>query len=186
MDDDSVLGNTLSQLGGIAKKTGQQIVRMPGEAVKEAEDQVTASGDESLKDNKSSNEDKPKASSQPEDKATREVVEGLYSKSNGDAKKDDSDKTQIKGQPEFEKMMVNKTLEERKKLLQLHLERHKLTYADQLLHRTSKKPGDRPAEKVEKEKKQEMQELQQKEAKKPPPLVQRARERVEKFPGASG
>lgn len=179
MNDDSILGNTLGQLGGVIKQVGQQAVNIPKDTVEDVSEQIGAKVEPSDQDNKA------KQPSRSSDKDTREVVNGLYAPSNN-YEKTEADKKEIKGQPEFEKMMVNKTPEERKKLLQLHLERHKLTYADQLLHPTSKKPEERPAEKVEKEKEQEMQELQQKEAQKPPPLVQRARERVERFPGASG
>ncbi|MEK7534281.1 MAG: hypothetical protein AAB600_02980 [Patescibacteria group bacterium] len=179
MNDDSILGNTLGQLGGIIKQTGRQAAKIPKDIVEGVEDQVSVKTEPVTQDNKYVQ------SSSSSNKDTREVVQGLYAASNNN-QKEDSDKQAIKGQPEFEKMMVNKTPEERKKLLQLHLETHKLTYADKLLHPTSKKPEDRPAEKVEKERKQEIQKLEQKEAQKPPPFVQRARERVERFPGTGG
>ena len=86
---------------------------------------------------------------------------------------------------EFEKQIAGKTPEEQKKLRELRHQLHAQYY--QKLVNPPKQQEERPAEKVEKEKKQEMQELEQKEAKKPAPLaVSMAREKTEKFPGASG
>ena len=86
---------------------------------------------------------------------------------------------------EFRKQIKDKTPEEQKKLMELRQQLHGQYY--QNLVNPPKQQEDRPAQKIEREKKEEMQDLQQKEAKKPPPLAtQRARERVEKFPGASG
>ena len=86
---------------------------------------------------------------------------------------------------EFEKQIAGKTPEEQKKLRELRHQLHAQYY--QKLVNPPKQQEERPAEKMEKEKMQEMQELEQKEAKKPAPLaVSMAREKTEKFPGASG
>lgn len=183
MNDDSVLGGTFGQLGGVIKQTVGQTVKIPQDIVEGVGEQVSVKTEPVPQDNKAPQGDQSLNSS---DKSTREVVEGIYGKSNNVKQKiSDKDKKDVKGQPEFEKMMANKTPEERKELLKLHLQLHKM-YADPLLNPPPKKPEERHAEKVEKEKKQEMMDLQKKEEKKPPPLVQRQRERVEKFPGASG
>lgn len=80
--------------------------------------------------------------------------------------------------------VAQKELEDKQKKEALRQRLHSEYY--QTLTNPPKQQEERPVEKVEREKKQEMAELEQKKAKKPPPLIQRARERVEKFPGASG
>lgn len=168
MNDDSILGNTLGQLGSVIKKTGQQIVKIPGDVVEEVGDQVGVRGEGSMSS----------------DKTTQEFVKDLYAKSDSNKNVSSADSKKDE-QSEFQKMIVNKTPEEQKKLIELRQQLHS-QYYQQLTNRP--KPQEaRPAEKVEKEKKEDLQELQQKEAKKPPSLaLQRARERIEKYPGASG
>lgn len=79
-----------------------------------------------------------------------------------------------------------KKLEEKQKLAKLRQELHQTTYYEPLIHPKKEKPEERPAEKLEQEEKKEEFELEQKKAKEPPPLVKKAQQRVEKFPGASG
>ena len=77
-------------------------------------------------------------------------------------------------------------MQEKQKLAKLRQELHQTTYYEPTFN-PPKKQEERPAEKVEKEKKEEQMELQQKEAKKPPEIaVQRAQQKTESFPGASG
>lgn len=180
MNDDNILGNTFGQLGGVLKQTGQQVVKTAKDIVEEVPEQFSVKQEPSPQDNKSIQ------SSKSSDEDTREVVKGLYAKSdNAQKKTSDEDSVATKGQPEFQKMIAGKSPVEQKKLLQLHQQLHKQTYYDPTFN-PPKKPEERPVEKVEREKKQEMQALEKKEAKRPLPLVQRARERVEKFPGVSG
>lgn len=98
---------------------------------------------------------------------TKEFVKSLYGKSSTLQVKPD----QKKAEDELAKKRLRQEL-------------HAQYY--QRLVNPPKAPEEKPAEKVEREKKQEMVDLQQKEKKKPPVLVQRAAQRVEKYPGASG
>ncbi|OGH05221.1 MAG: hypothetical protein A2W22_01205 [Candidatus Levybacteria bacterium RBG_16_35_11] len=79
-----------------------------------------------------------------------------------------------------------KKAEDKQKLAKLRQELHMKTYFEPTFNPPKQKPEERPAEKVEQEKKEEKIELHEKEKKKPPPIVQKAQQRVEKFPGASG
>ena len=100
---------------------------------------------------------------------TREFVKSLYAPS-------EKNKTNVQNNPQKPQGET-----EEQKIEKLRQELHSKYY--QRTFNPPKQQEERPAEKVEKEK---MQDLQQKEKKKPPVLVQRARERVEKYPGASG
>ncbi len=77
--------------------------------------------------------------------------------------------------------------EEKKKAAELqkfHMEHY---YKPTFEEKPKQQAEERPAEKLEKEKKMEELEQKKKDEKKPPPLdVQRAQQRAEKFPGASG
>ena len=201
MNDDSILGNSLGQLGGVIKQTAQQAVKIPKGFVEDVSEQVGVKTEAPVQDNKAP---QPSTSS---DKDTEEFVKGLYAKSGPVAEPSPEASTAAKamadktaGQAnlgemnsdekkivdeEFEKQIAGKTPEEQKKLRELRHQLHAQYY--QKLVNPPKQQEERPAEKMEKEKMQEMQELEQKEAKKPAPLaVSMAREKTEKFPGASG
>ena len=171
MTNDSVLGQALGQLGTVIKDTAKQVVKIPSQAAEDVEKQIAGN----VKDKDQDTQDKKTESVSQNDskKQTGEVVRSFYAKSPQST--DD----------EFRKQIKDKSPEEQKKLLELRQKLHRETYYDPTFN-PPKQQEERPAEKVENENKQEMQELEQKEAKKPPPLVQRARERVERFPGASG
>ncbi|MDO8620710.1 MAG: hypothetical protein Q7R31_00275 [Candidatus Levybacteria bacterium] len=172
MDDSGILGKALGQLGTIAKKTGEEIIKKPEEM---AGDVASEFG---LKTDIAPQSPKPTSS---DEQATKEVVKSLYAPSE---KPKDTSQSPKPDDSEFAKQIANETPEEQQKLITLRQQLHK-EYYEKLVN-PPKPQEERPAEKVEKEKKQEMAELQKKEEKKPSPLIQRARERVEKFPGASG
>ena len=77
-------------------------------------------------------------------------------------------------------------IEKKKKLEELRRELHKAVYYEPLVNPPKSQKEERPTEKVEREEREEMVELAEKKKKEPPPLVQKIRERVEKFPGTSG
>lgn len=160
MNDDTILGGVLNQLGQTAKKTVQQVVNLPEEKP----------GEEKKK------EVKPQSQWQS-DEERKKFLRDLYGKP--DEQQNESlktDKPQIK----------TESMEEKKKLLELRQQLHKQVYYDPTFN-PQKKQEERPAEKVENEKKQEMQDLQQKDAKKPPPLaVVREQNKTEMFRGAAG
>lgn len=148
----------------IGKTLGQlgEIAKQAGKQLTNLPGQMAGEAADEVKETKQ----EPSSSKTSEKDETKKVVESLYAKST-DAKV-----------PEKE--------DEEKKMLELKQKLHKESYYDPTFN-PPKKQGERPAEKVENEKMQEMQDLQKKEEKKTPPLaIQRASERVEKFPGASG
>jgi len=198
MNDNTILGETLGQLGQTAKKTGQQIVRLPEEMSKDVGEQVGGAknppaGEEKKEEQKSgwkSDEERVK------------FLKGLYgstefSSSPQIGKKPDAQQKQTSSNPlvtsgqdkqqsEFQKQIANKSPEEQKKLMELRNQLHKENYYDPTFN-SVKKQEERPAEKVENEKKQEMADLQKKEEKKPPPLaVVREQNKAEQFRGVSG
>lgn len=103
---------------------------------------------------------------------TREFVKSLYGPS------------QTKSETPLRQGFAGQEETKEQKLAKLRHELH-ANYYQNLVNRP-KAPKERPAEKVEKEKQEEMIDLQKKEAKKPSQLVQKAQQRVEKYPGASG
>lgn len=120
-----------------------------------------------------------------QNKDTQDVVSHLYGKTDN-KNKDQKENPQNPGD-----QLQNSTLqdlEKKKKLQELRQQLHNEVYYDPLIN--PKKPQEqeeeRPAEKVEKEKQEEMIDLQKKDKDKPPPLVVRTQQRVEKYPGASG
>ncbi|MDO8460893.1 MAG: hypothetical protein Q7S38_00460 [bacterium] len=100
-------------------------------------------------------------------KQTEEVVKGIYAPSGSESQEhidEEKEKAEI-----------------RQKLQKLHDE----TYYNPTFN-PPKNQEEKPLEKVEREKQEEMQDLQKKEEEKPPPLVQRAQQKTERFPGTSG
>lgn len=178
MNDDSILGKTLGQLGDIVKATGQQIVKAPSGIIGGVGEQVGENTESPAQENKSA------VDSVSPNKDNEEFIKGLYGRSEN-PQKESSDKSNEVKDEEFKKQIKDKTPEEQKKLLELRQQLHSQYY--QNLVNPPKQQEERPAEKVENEKKQEMVDLQKKEDKKPQPLaVTREQNKAEQFRGASG
>lgn len=166
-DNNGIFGEILEQGTSVVKQTVKQAAKTPSDLAKAGAKQVI-----SLRQGSAGQADK--VQSDIDEKAkTEEFVKDLYKPS---------------GKPELNKKgSVQKPPEETKeqKLAKLRQELHSNYY--QRLVNPPKPPEEKPAEKVEREKKEERWELEQKEKKKPPPLaVQRAAQKAEKYPGASG
>lgn len=167
MDDTTILGATLGQLGQTAKKAGQQVVKIPQEMAQDAGGQVGG-----IKEPAASAESSGEPKQWQSDEERVKFLRDLY----GSAKQN----------PSEEEKLADKPPDEQKKLLELRNQLHRENYYDPTFNRPQEQE-ERPAEKVEQEKKQEMQDLQQKKAEKPPPLaVVRERNKAEMFRGASG
>ncbi|MBI2049408.1 hypothetical protein HYT32_00630 [Candidatus Roizmanbacteria bacterium] len=196
MNDDSILGGVVMQIGQTAKKAGQQAVKITEEVAKEAGRQVVGEKKERQPLEKNKNENYWRS-----DEERRKYLKSLYGsaeqnsldsseKSSNVAQNNNSSPSKNKAPSEFEKKIADKPPEEQKKLIEVRNrlnEQHKQIYFDPTFNPPKKQKEERPAEKVEKEKKEEMQELEQKEAKKPPPLaIVRERNKAEMFRGVSG
>ena len=187
MDDTTILGNALGQLGQAVKQTAKQVVKIPQEMAQDAGKQIASNAD----DNKSANGQKPeeqKAGFQ-NDEDRIAFLKSLYGPTEEEKQNPPSPASGVasarQGDEEFEKQIADKTPEEQQQLRALRKQLHD-QYYQQLIH-PAKPQEERPAEKVENEKKQEMAELQQKEEKKPQPLaVQREQNKAEQFRGAAG
>ena len=169
MNDDSILGNTLGQLGQFAKQSAKQIVKIPGEMAETAGKQVGATSDVA-----EAKEDENKKVGKSGFKTDEERSD--MSKDGADTIS--SDKSATSAEASAAKP------EEQIKLRELRKQLHDQYY--QTLT-NPQKPEERPAEKVEKEKKMEALALEEKDKKKPPPLaVVREQNKAEMFRGASG
>lgn len=192
MDDTTILGGALNQLGQTVKQTAKQIVKLPEEMAADAGGQVGGVKQPAVA---AEGFGEPKQKSDwKSDEERIKFLKGLYGKSDpsvnsGQAKKGDlqsSQTSQSKKLSEFQEQIKDKSPEEQKALMELRSQLHKENYYDPTFNPV-KKQEERPAEKVENEKKQEMQDLQQKDAKKPPPLaVVREQNKAEMFRGAAG
>lgn len=187
MDDTTILGSALGQVGQTVKQAAKQVVKMPEEVAADVGGQVGGVKPQ----------EKPAETAKPQWQSDEERVKflkGLYGKSDvpqQDGLKPDkngnSNPPVDKKPSEFQEKIADKPPEEQKKLLELRNQLHKENYYDPTFNPPKKQDEERPAEKVEKEKKMEMQDIQQKEAKKPPPLaVVREQNKAEMFRGASG
>lgn len=156
MSDSSIIGEIIEQGKTVVKQTGKQVAKLPSDLAKTAGSQVIGS-------------DAQKSKAE-----TREFVKSIYGADEKTARLDSARLATTETQKGTEAQKLQKLRQE------LHSKYYQRTF------NPPKQEEERPAEKVEKEKREEMIDLQQKEKKKPPVLVQRARERVEKFPGASG
>ena len=196
MDDTTILGSTLGQLGQTVKKAGQHIVKLPEEMAKDAGGQVGSAKPDTVQNPAKQNE---QAASAPLSGASAPLRQ---SSSEASEPRWKSDEERVKflrdlygsAQPSpeasaFANASADKSAakpEEQKKLMELRSQLHRENYYDPTFNPV-KKQEERPAEKVENEKKQEMQDLQKKEEKKPPPLaVVREQNKAEMFRGASG
>lgn len=165
MNDDNLLGGVLGQLGQTAKKTVQQVVKLPA---------VSAEGSGEPK--------QEKKQEWQSDEERIKFLKGLY----GSDKNANPNPQPGKKPTDFEKQIVEKSPEEQKKLLELRDQLHKENYYNPTFNPV-KQQEERPAEKVEKEKKMEALELEKKEKNKPPPLaVVREQNKAEMFRGAAG
>ena len=185
MNDDSIVGSVLSQLGGVAKATAKQISKLPSEAAEGVEKQIA--GEVKDKDTNARQDQSQAVDGSDSKKQTEEVVKSFYETSD-DAKKSNLDEKTIE-EDEFRKQIKDKSPEEQKKLLELRQQLHKQTYYDPTFN-PQKKQEERPQEKIEKEEKEkkQMQALElQKEEKKKEELSPAAKQGThEKYPGASG
>jgi hypothetical protein len=183
MNDDSILGGVLNQLGQTAKQTVKQVVKLPEEMAADLGKQITGEKPiTSAKPDLASGELKSKQWQSDEERV--KFLRDLYGKSDPSASSG-----QDKKPSEFQEQIAEKSPEEQKKLIELRNQLHKVNYYDPTFNPKNPPAGgeERPAEKVEQEKKQEMMDLQQKDAKKPPPLaVVREQNKAEMFRGASG
>jgi hypothetical protein len=187
MDDTTILGGALNQLGQAAKKVGQQMAKLPIDMSKDLGKQIAGGkpvtpveSSISLRDEESDESKQNQKQGWKSDEERIQFLKGLYGKTDTSKNVNQTDKS-----APFAKASVVKP-EEQKKLIELRNQLHKENYYDPTFN-PSKKQEERPAEKVENEKKQEMMELQQKDAKKPPPLaVVREQNKAEMFRGAAG
>lgn len=182
MDDTTILGGVLSQLGQTAKKTVQQVVNLPEETSKEEEHQVAKKSDWKSDEERVNFLKGLYGSAQPSPEALADKAEQAKKTSANPL----TNSTKNKKPSEFQERIADKPPEEQKKLLELRQQLHKQVYYDPTFNPV-KKQEERPAEKVENEKKKEMIDLQKKEEEKPQPLaVVREQNKAEMFRGASG
>ena len=192
MNNNSILGSALGQLGQAVKQGAKQIVKLPEELAKDASGQVGGSKPTEQKPQEQKQEWK---SDEERVKFLRDLYGPSQNKTQEQAKKPENKQsttanpliTTEKKPSEFEEQIKDKSPEEQKKLMELRNQLHKENYYDPTFNPKNPPAGgeERPAEKVENEKKQETVDLQKKEEKKPPPLAaQRAAQRVENLPGA--
>jgi len=174
MDDTTILGATLGQLGQTVKQGAKQIVKIPQELATDLGGQVGG-----VKPQDKPAENKPQQQWQSNEERIK-FLRDLYGPTERTSSANPSEKS-----ASFAKASAAKP-DEQKKLLELRNQLHKENYYDPTFNPV-KKQEERPAEKVENEKKQEIQELQQKKAEKPPPLaVVREQNKTEMFRGVAG
>jgi hypothetical protein len=148
----------------LAKKAGKNIAGIASDTAKAATSQITG-----------------------QYQTTQDFVKDLYGptvktqNSQQSQASQPSDNSKIPQTPEE----AQEELEKKKKIEELKAKLHDEVYYQPLVNPQKGEP-ERPVEKVEREKKEEMVDLQKKEEEKPPPLVQRNQQRVEKFPGGGG
>ena len=168
-DNKGIFGEVLESAGTAVKQTGKAVASAVSDSAKAAASQAGVPvGDSSA----GSSQD---ATSQV---SNEDVVEGLYEKSQpqntNPPQQPVSNQTDSSGKTPQEAAEIEVV---RKRLHDEYYQRD---------FNRPKQEEERVAEKVEREEKEEMVDLQQKKMEKPPELVQRAAQRVEKFPGASG
>jgi len=189
MDDTTILGGALNQLGQTVKQAGKQIVKMPGEMTEDLGEQIGMKKDQAASAQSSS---EPKQGQWQSDEERIKFLQDLYGKTDmsKDRAKPETPQNPANAQAqkpsEFQEKIADKSPEEQKELIELRNQLHKEVYYDPLVNPV-KKQEERPAEKVENEKKQEMMDLQEKEDKKPQPIaVVREQNKAEQFRGAAG
>lgn len=205
MDDTTILGSVVGQIGQTVKKAGQQVVHVPEEMAKDLGGQIGGGKPAASPDSSGEPKQKQWQSDEERIKFLKDLYGTVQSPTEASASSNTADKpaekvkqktaNQTSANPlvkseekptEFQEQIKDKSPEDQKKLLELRQQLHKDVYYDPTFNPV-KKQEERPAEKVENEKKQEMAELQQKEEKKlPPPAVIRERNKAEMFRGAAG
>lgn len=193
MNDDSILGGVLNQLGQTVKQTVKQVIKIPEEMAADVGGQIGGVKPAASAEGSSEPKQKDWKSDEERVKFLKDLygtvqppVEAATDTSVPQVNKAISQSSQDTKPSEFQEQIADKSPEEQKKLMELRQQLHKDVYYDPTFNPV-KKQEERPAEKVENEKKQEMQELQEKDAKKPPPIaVQREQNKAEMFRGASG
>jgi len=198
MDDTTILGGALNQLGQAAKQAGKQFVKIPGEMTEDLGEQLGMNKDQAAASAQGSSE--PKQGQWQSDEERIKFLQDLYGKTDQGKQNPPEEKSKTnqtsanplvkseesKQPSEFQKQIADKSPEEQKKLIELRNQLHKEVYYDPLVNPV-KKQEERPAEKIENEKKQEMMDLQEKEEKKPQPIaVVREQNKAEMFRGAAG
>jgi HD superfamily phosphohydrolase len=196
MDDTTILGGALNQLGQTVKQAGKQIVKMPEEMTGDLSEQLGMKKTSDSIDNPA----QAKQGQWQSDEERKKFLQDLYGSTDQEKQNPSEEKSKTKQtsanplvkseentQPsEFQQQITKETPEEQKKLIELRNQLHKEVYYDPLVNPV-KKQEERPAEKVENEKKQEMMDLQKKEEKKPQPIaVVREQNKAEMFRGAAG
>mgnify|MGYP001618472979 CR=1 FL=1 len=161
MNTNSVVGEILETGVSAVKQTGKTVAGAVSDTGKAAASQVTGRS-----------------------KDTQDIVKSLYAES--EKEKDKSQRVEVQDSND-QSENTPEGLDKKKKLEELRQELHNEVYYDPLVNPPKpQREEERPAEKVEREEMEEIQDLQKKEKEKPPPLVQRTQQRVEKLPGASG
>lgn len=204
MDDTTILGGTLNQLGQTAKQAVKQVVKIPEEIAADAGGQV---GSAPTKQDSAQETDLKENQKWQSDEERIKFLKGLYGSTEQTSSvrqdslgKKPEEKQTTSANPlvssaqekpsEFQEQIKDKSPEEQKKLIELRNQLHRENYYDPTFNPVKNPPAggeERPAEKVENEKKQEMIDLQKKEEKKPPPLaVVREQNKAEQFRGAAG
>jgi len=187
MDDTTILGGTIGQLGQTVKKTGEQAVKVPKELTRDADEQIEGKR-KPAEEKKPDELNKLKQGGWNSDEERIMFLKKLYgySENYGEDNRNKLDELKGKKPSEFEEQIKDELPEDKMKLAGLRNQLHKEVYYDPTFN-PPKKQEERPAEKVEKEKKQEMQDLQKKEEERPQPIaVVMAQNKTERFPGASG
>jgi len=184
MDDTTILGSALNQIGQTAKQVGKQVVKLPGEVTEDLGEQIAGAKPDQQGQN-------PKEWQSDEERV--KFLQDLYGKS--DMAKDAANGPDASGSAapassqkpsEFQQQIPGESPDDQKKLAELRNKLFKENYYDPTFNPV-KKQEERPAEKVENEKKQEMMELQQKEDKKDKPIaVLMVQNKAEQFRGAAG
>ena len=179
MNDDSIVGSALSQLGGVAKDAVKQISKLPSEAAGDLEKQIAGE----VKDKDANPHDKQAVNQGDSNRETEEVVESFYGKSPQRLA------SPTVGRQAEDQKLTEDEFREQKKLLELRQRLHKQTYYDPTFN-LPKKQEERVQEKIEKEEKEKKQmealELQKQEKKKEElsPAVKQGTH--EKYPGIAG
>lgn len=189
MSKSGILGDTLDQLGGLAKQTGKSAVQVPGGLAKTAAKQVgiapsPEATSEQLKAREQSQQ-QPEANEALRQNQTKEVVASLYAPTPTE-KKPEAKTPLAQTVQHIAENHPEKTPEEIQNEAQAAVDLHKTTYYDPLVT-PLQQPEEKPAEKVEREKMEDLQEKQKKDQERAnkDASVEQA-QNVEKHRGASG
>ena len=191
MDDSSILGSALGQLGQTVKQTAKQTVKIPEEMAGNSEEQIkgsaeqnssakqNADGDKNLnsKPQWASDEERIKflrdlygSSAQPSPEATAGKVEKKQTTSANPLVKAEKKKNATSADPlvkatekptEFQEKIADKSPEEQKKLLELRNQLHKDTYYDPTFNRPKSPPAGGEERPAEKVENEKKQEMQE-------------------------